>query len=244
MPSEKQKGRYYYRCHRKNCDTKSLRDDRARIALEVQFSAMEYSDEIKSSIEELLKEKNRQIEKSNQASTARVKINEGKIESQLNRITDLLISGVLDNETYLKKKASLTVQLQKTREKFTEVNKEANQISQYITEIVELAFSAKESYLSAFGTKQRDIVKFFMSNFFVDGKQAVVELKKPYQRLVQLEPLLRCVHHRRLTRTLPSKFPVNHESDSHNSHCSDCASPDQVAQIILDTILKSYFDDC
>lgn len=200
MPAEKQKGRYYYRCQRTDCPTKTVREDHISKELDHVLSHLTHTPEVITSAKKLLEEKTATIEQQAAAAQRTAKMHEGNIQKKLDKLTDLLISGTLDEQTYITKKQKLHIALQKSREQAEQSHHNIHTMKRRANEILERAFCAQQGYADAFGQKKRHVAKKLVSNFFVEGKKPLIELKKPFDQLANLSSISQCTHNHNTAR--------------------------------------------
>lgn len=182
LTGERQKGVVYYRCHTRTCPTKCFREDILEKALLESWPPIARTDEEKDRIGALL-DALVAGEKDTEASRrAEIEMKLGAARARLDRLTDALIDGNLDKESFDIRKASLLEEQGLLREALEGVTQPSEDKTR--RELFELAFSAQQSYEMADPSEKREMVIRLSSNRSVDGKDVVIE---PHPALHALE---------------------------------------------------------
>jgi len=185
--AETQKGIIYYRCHTKQCEQKTIREDVieekfAEILKNIKFTETEtefFKQQIEESDWQIFKlAKEQKIELEN-------KLLETK--NRLSRLADAYMDNVFDEETYRLKKNDLIMEQKEIEEKLLTLNRNPNNSINLMKEFLELVNSAYLSYKKAIDVEKRDLVKTVTSNFEVKEKSVEFKLNLPFQIVAERE---------------------------------------------------------
>lgn len=185
MTGERQKGIVYYRCHTKGCKTKSVRESDidasvAEILSPIQFSPDEYEWLHNRSNEFALDE-----DITNKEMLDAAQLNLRKADSRLNRLTDAFLDGDIDKGTFNLRKASLLGEKAQIEHRILELEAGVVSIAEQIRKFFELVNTAQQQYIHGFNAEKRYMLELLSSNRVVNGKNIVVELKKPFDLLAK-----------------------------------------------------------
>ena len=187
---ERQKGHIYYRCHKKDCPTKGVREDRVDKSIQVQLRKLAISSEVKKLIFSGIEENKQRIEAQQKEVIASCKLLLGEIETKLIRLTDAFLDGDVDREMYHTRKEAFLREKLELEEKKEEAEFNQCSIIEEVQNFLELAEKASLSYLMGYPAEKRRILKYVTSNRFVDRKNVNVELSKPFSIMAKRHVLL------------------------------------------------------
>lgn len=189
LTGERQKNTVYYRCHSRSCPGVSLSEPviigqlRNFLAL-ISFDPQELQD-----LRDFVEEDKRDAQPSIEVERARVARAVGHCDERLSRLTDAVIDGLIDKETFDAKKAALL------RERRLHLDQLENQPdgtpAERLVKKFELGNAAYLGLSSEIADEIRDAVEKTTSNLSVDRKDLVITPRFPYydiakQRLVTL----------------------------------------------------------
>ena len=118
MVPELQKGRVYYRCQTSVCKTKTIRQDRLEAAIAKKLAELELSDMQASRLKtEWLK---RLAKGEDVAALRGIELRISECRARVDRLTDLLIDGVLATSDFDQRKRSLSLELAQLEEEKTD----------------------------------------------------------------------------------------------------------------------------
>ncbi len=180
---ERQKGHVYYRCQTKECPTKTLREETVEEEIERILSKIHLT---KSELN--LAVSNLRSAELDRAQARRVELKSlqlqlNKINERQNRLTDLLIDGVLAEEDYLKKKNALICEKRSIKENMTTVESGRNEKTESSCKNLELAHMALLSYENATTDEKREMLNIVISNLLVSGKILSFKLNVPFEEI-------------------------------------------------------------
>ncbi len=167
MTPELQKGHVYYRCHGRNCPTKTLReevlDEHITSALRMYEFTKDACDQMESNWNAACIE----LEQKHQQHSLKLRIHAE--EKRLERITDLLVDGTLDNQTYLTKKHETITTLTELKEQLHQLPN-PNILSHHLKHFIELTKRLSLLYETLDPTEKRILIENTFSNRTVIGK--------------------------------------------------------------------------
>lgn len=177
---ERQKGRVYYRCHKKGCPTKGVREETVDDTVQGSFSLLDLGQRDKRLFfREIQKHKERfQQERKEVVDSCTLLI--GEIDTKLIRLTDAFLDSDVDREMYHSRKEVFLKEKLGLERKRKSFDQDEKSLIDEITEFLELAEKASLTYKSAYPSEKRRILKAVTSNRFVDRKNVEVELSKPF----------------------------------------------------------------
>lgn len=178
---ERVKGRYiYYRCHIAECPGACLTE--GAIVGEVHnrliplcFDAEEFRD-----IRDLLAEHGNGLANERGEREATIRLLIGKCDERITRMTDALIDGLIDKETFDHRNAIILAEKRGHKDRLERIASEPS-LAERIREKVELANTAYLSYESGNPSEKRDLMLSLMSNFVGSGKSPAITLKSPFR---------------------------------------------------------------
>ncbi|MDB5245039.1 MAG: hypothetical protein JWN90_144 [Parcubacteria group bacterium] len=100
-----------------------------------------------------------------------------KVEDRLSQLTDLLMDGTVDRDTYSAKKEELLL----TRRSLLDIQREAsaNRYWDTVRKKFELGFAALQRYENGYPEERREVLDSMTSNFSVRTKEPVLTLVSP-----------------------------------------------------------------
>jgi DNA invertase Pin-like site-specific DNA recombinase len=180
---ERQKGHVYYRCHSRACRgvSQSERGIEAAVVhiLEPLRFPVEEMKIYKETVAELATEQVLQAEELKNDAVMKLT----SITERLDRLTDALIDGLIEKDTFDRRKESLLHAKRRAEEEIATLELRKGQNVNPLAEILELSSGAQQQYISGDKPEKRELLKILSSNLSLDRKNVVVELSNPYCRL-------------------------------------------------------------
>ena len=170
MIPERQKGHVYYRCHTRACPTTTVREttlerdilnalDALRIA---PGQTQAFETDLTARIDTSLTPQDGNI------ATA----NLGKVTAKLDRLTDALISGVVDQDTYRAKHRDLLIEKAAIeQQRIAEADRSRHEETR--GKFLELAKNLAALYIFATPAEKRQVVEIAFSNRVIDGRESL-----------------------------------------------------------------------
>lgn len=206
LTPERQKGYVYYRCHGTACARTSVREEAIIETIVEQLTYLYVEGEELGDFRDVLDEliaKERAGEKARQLSLNR---EIAVLDDRLSRLTDELLSDVVDRATYLAKKEELL-----RARRALEEEQEGGMREPFwegIRQTFERGFVALPHYISGEDPEKREIVDSLSSNLAVAGKEPVLTLVSPLQEWADLRKQTECALSRTRLRTFLARLTV------------------------------------
>ncbi|NGO53490.1 recombinase family protein [Allomesorhizobium camelthorni] len=172
MTPERQKGHVYYRCQQRECATKCVREEVLETAVESALSCFRISDEEEKTLLQAFESWWKARQQTGTISTIKMQL--GHINARIDRLTETLVDGHIDHNTYNQHKEKLLLEKLQAEEKLV-IERKKNGKSSNLQRFLELIKSLANSYISLNPTEKREMVQITTSNRTVAGKSVVVE---------------------------------------------------------------------
>ena len=178
---ERAKGRYiYYRCHIAECPGACLTEGAIvgevhNRLMPLRFDAEEFRD-----IRDLVGERTNGLTNERAEREATIRLLIGKCDERITRMTDALIDGLIDKETFDLRNATILAEKRGHKDRLERIASEPS-LAERIREKVELANTAYLSYENGNPSEKRDLLLSLMSNFVGSGKSPAITLKSPFR---------------------------------------------------------------
>ena len=172
MTPERQKGKVYYRCQRRDCPTKCVREETITEAAWRALSRLRITDADLSGFMRAFERwcHSRREETPLKALELRL----SQADTRLDRLTDALLDRMIDNEAYLARKEALMLERRRIEEEIKRAGAAADD-PLHVRKFLELAKSLADSFISALPEEKRQIVRDAFSNRAVTGKNVALE---------------------------------------------------------------------
>ena len=202
MVGERQKGRVYYRCHNRACETTTVREDVLESHIQQHLRSIKLDDEL---VEEILREAESLVEAEKRESETNRRTQAAclaKAKSQLSSLTAAFVSREIDQLSYDVTKADLIERIEALDG--TDGKSESDLLDE-VRSVLELFRSAQLSYESGNRESKLDTVKSTCSNLTVARREPFVELRNPFRRAASSPCVLSGAPDRGGSRTLCPK---------------------------------------
>jgi site-specific DNA recombinase len=189
---ERQKGRYiFYRCHTVGCPgaclTESAIEKHVRNQLEpLGFDPVELRD-----LRDLVEERASGLANDRVEREATIRLLIGKCDDRIVRMTDAMIDGLIDKETFDLRNAAILAEKRGHKDRLEGIAS-APSLADRIREKVELANMAYLNYENGNHAERRDLLLSMTSNFSGSGKSPAITLKSPFQEYRDWRISYRC----------------------------------------------------
>ena len=178
---ERAKGRYiYYRCHTVECPGACVTEDAIDSQVRSRLMPLRFTEEEFRDIRDVVNEriKDRTNERAERESSIRLQI--GKCDERISRMTDALIDGLIDKDTFDLRNATILGEKRDLRDRLEGIAS-APSLADMINEKVELANMAYLNYENGNHVEKRDLLLSLTSNFLGSGKSPAITLQSPFQ---------------------------------------------------------------
>jgi site-specific DNA recombinase len=198
MIPERQKGHVYYRCQQKDCTTKTVREEAIEAAIEHCLAGVRLRDaDVAVAVRRV---ESWQPVEQEKADTKAIELQRAAMKDRLNRLTDALIDGLIDQDAFSQRKQALLLE----EVRLGEAERAAAALHDNLgrlPEFLELIKSLENLYRLSLPAEKQQIVEIATSNRRVCGKNIYVE---PSNWLVQVEQTVSALcgpQHRATDRT-------------------------------------------
>ena len=181
---ELQKGRVYYRCHTSGCPT-SVREDHVDACIRQAIARMELSEEEHEALCAALADLETEASKHQEETTRALRLSLQGLRSRLDRLTDALLDGVIDQEAYIRKRDTLMRDSRVIEEELAISESGATRRWDEVANFLELAKSLQCTYEMALAHEKREFLREATSNRLVSGKNIEITWQKAYQALAE-----------------------------------------------------------
>lgn len=172
MVPELQKGHVYYRCPKRACPTKTVREEAIEAAIKACMLRTELTAPDRHTFEAwvtawIASGKDKEREKAWQ-------LRKANIHDRIDRLTDALVERLIDRDTFAERRQRLALEeeaLDSERQKWGDKAAKAERMRS----LIELAKSLVRSHQMAKGPEKRELVEMTTSNRRVYGKNVYIE---------------------------------------------------------------------
>jgi len=180
MVPEKQKGHVYYRCKRKSCPTKTVREEVLETAVVSELEQLQLTAcAAKKVVEAKVPDTIATLEEQRTATSLQI----ADEERRLDRLEDLLIDGALGKEAFNRKRHTIQLRLMELRNRLTTMP-DCAAAEAYQEQLAELRKSLALLYENANRAEKRMIIENVWPNRTVSGKMPGF---KPYSWVTKVE---------------------------------------------------------
>ena len=174
MIPERQRGHVYYRCHTSNCSMLTVREEVFEEAVISKLNEIEINPVEAGEFANKLEKRVNRLTKP--ASGYKNTILKAELDVQFNRLTDALVKGIVDEDTYKLKHRELSLKkMELSAENKNRVTKDEKK--QTIRYFLEHAKNLAQAYLSAHSIEKRQILDLCFSNMTVQGRNPLLETR-------------------------------------------------------------------
>jgi site-specific DNA recombinase len=196
------KGHVYYRCQTASCPTICYREETLRAIVTSTLQPCEFDEEERAEIERRMEELTATWRQEGLSRSEGLRLRFGQVENRLERLTDALIDGTLDKESFERRKATLLLERQGLREALADMAAHPETVGQRVREFLELAGSLYSQYELVFDEKKRRLLEDVTSNRVVDEKNVELTLLPPFRTVAERTKSPNCGASRMRSRTL------------------------------------------
>lgn len=180
---ELQKGHTYYRCHTKECPIKTINEIEIQSQVYQLLSSIEISDSELVSMKEAINAVKGDCVQTQKDFSQTLGMKKGALKSRQERLTNLLIEGIIDNETYQEERNKILFESQQLDEQELSISSESLTFLEKIEEYLEHAKNPILSYDKGILSQKREMLKIITSNLYLEGKNIVFTMLSPFYEL-------------------------------------------------------------
>lgn len=181
---ERQKGRVYYRCHTKGCPT-AIREDALNAAVDCLLQGIRLSEERVDLYRERIKEIERNSRVKDHVNVQVIELQTKQLDDRLRRLTDAVIDGVIDRDTYEERKLTALLEQKDRKEMLRQLKAGEYPVLTILLEKLELANVAWLSYQVGTPEERRQLLKSVTSNRQANGKNIRIEPSEPFRTFAE-----------------------------------------------------------
>lgn len=171
MVPEKQKGHVYYRCKRRECPTKTIREEVLNNAIVTELTMLRLGGEAADAAENAATP-DTLVGLEEQRSALQLQIKDE--QRRIDRLEDLLVDGILEPTAFNRKKTSVLIRLADLEEKLTNIPS-PDAMADNHRKLAELRKSLVLLYQNANRAEKRMIIENVWPNRTVSGKKPAFE---------------------------------------------------------------------
>jgi len=189
LMAEVQKGHTYYRCHTRNCETKTIREERINRALADAFEPLRLNDEESAYIKEWFSwaRANGQARIAEQIEAYRLQV--AQVRDRLARLTDAYIDGTIEKPIHDERRARLIVEESNLKRRIEELEAGSDEALSRLEKYLELIGTASNLLKMTLPLEKRILVKRLTSNLSLRPDNPVITLRN-VARLIADRPLV------------------------------------------------------
>lgn len=179
---ENRKGHTYYRCHSATCPKTSFREDDIERAVSHRISHLRLTPEDIRDLRDLAEKQFADAAKQRAESEAAIRLALGKCDDRLSRLTDALVDGNLDKDTFAARNQQLLMERRSLREQLAHVGDQQSPADR-VNENLGRANILQLGYDSANPEEKRKILRELTSDFLAHGKNLEIRLRNVFSAI-------------------------------------------------------------
>lgn len=186
-PEPPKKGKYIYlRPKPKNgCNCKQINEEVANKLVEGVLKSMAIPEDVLNMYLDRLKQR---FDTQQKEETIQQQLKEKDLENarkRLDRLVDIYLAEDIDKETYDKKKAELTREINLLESQIANFNNNSEEVHISIKLLLKVVSRIDELYKSSEIDRKRKILKLVFPNFWLDGRNLLYDIKKPFDEFIK-----------------------------------------------------------
>ena len=186
-PEPPKKGKYIYlRPKPKNgCNCKQINEEVANKLVEGVLKSMAIPEDVLNMYLDRLKQR---FDTQQKEETIQQQLKEKDLENarkRLDRLVDIYLAEDIDKETYDKKKAELTREINLLESQIANFNNNSEEVHISMKLLLKVVSRIDELYKSSEIDRKRKILKLVFPNFWLDGRNLLYDIKKPFDEFIK-----------------------------------------------------------
>ncbi|MGJ8665160.1 MAG: recombinase family protein [Patiriisocius sp.] len=214
MIGELQKGMVYYRCHQKDCPTKTRREDFVEQSVINFLKHIKLTDDEHRIFKNILNEHVQNKEQSKEILLKGLNLQLNDISLKEQKLVDAYLENLIDKEELNERKKNYKEQIWDLKYRKDRIENENNEMLKILTEALELCKLPINMYHSATREEKRMMLKMMVSNFAVNEKRVMILPLSPYSYILNRDKLTLCTRNPALSRTLSQHIIYSHKNTS------------------------------
>lgn len=184
---ERQKGHHYYRCHSQDCRGICIREEELRDAVRRRLSELSLSREAHEALTERARALLPRAGTRHAEARAALLLREEAIARRLERLTDALVDGVLDQDAYRARRERLELErIEIAEERQRLVEQDPEQTVAVLSTFLDACLTLADVYEKGSPDRKRELVLTVFSNRCAGRKSIDLEPRIPYRYLLAL----------------------------------------------------------
>ena len=219
---ELKKERYvYYRCHTRGCVGACINERVIDAAIQAVLVSLQLGERDLKDIRDVAAKTLGNDGNERAQREAALRLSVAKCEERITRLTDAMIEGLIDKETFDLRKTEALKDKRGYRDEIEQLVSQPSFAEQALKN-VELANMAHVSYEIGTVQEKREILDSLMSNFYGSGKYPAFRLRSPFREYLQHRDLFDCDLRRDEPRTFGEKvFEIFLDAERNNAMCAN-----------------------
>lgn len=177
------KGHIYYRCHTKDCEQRSFREEVVENVVGDFLGQLAFNNEERESFEQYIKAESDNIIDSTETQKKTLKMQLEQLKERLSKLTDGYLDRVIDEASYLEKKNSFILEQKSIEEKLAKLNGDGRPFLTEATNFFHLVNNAYLSYKMGNPLEKRDMVKIVFSSLEMSDEKVLIKPNLPFSIL-------------------------------------------------------------
>ncbi len=187
---ESQKGHIYYRCHTKECLTKTIREEAIDQAIRTRFAGLKLDDRFLQLLYDELERMEGRWREEHDARLETFRVSQRSVDDRLARLTDAYVDGALGKEPYEERRTQLIVQKTQLEEQMQKLPSDGKAVTDRVSSFLEQATSLHARYVSGNPYTRREVLKIATSNRWVKQKSVEIQLEKAFEEVEAAQKLV------------------------------------------------------
>jgi hypothetical protein len=203
---ETQKGHIYYRCHTKDCPTKTIKEETIEAEISMLLARLRFSKDEQACLETKLVACKKDWKDSQVKRLGQLRIDLARSKEKLLKLTDAYIESRLDRTLFEMRHNQLILEMKDIEEKMHLIETGKSDIASEIENFLELCKTAYSQYEMGFSEEKRDIIKNVTSNRLVCRNNLEFTWSFPFQQVAERHSVQCGAPHRDILRTCEDLF--------------------------------------
>ena len=183
MPGELQKGKMYYRCHTKGCQTKTLQENLIQFHIRKILKLIRLTKKEYNLFMECISQHRSNQKEFLETRIKSLTLNIDKLKAQQSNLLDAFLENIIDKKDYNERKNSLNFELRELDEELGRISSRNDNILDKLSNFLELCISPLKLYDSGIYEEKREILKTITSNLGICGRKVSFTMVSPFREL-------------------------------------------------------------
>jgi site-specific DNA recombinase len=184
--AESHKGHTYYRCQKKTCLTRSIREEPIETALAERLHEIHLNVEQHAYLRRKFEDFQEHWAEDRIKIIDSLKIRVAQAKDKLNRLTDAYLDGALDRETFEQRKTAFLLERRDLEDRIESLRKaDSTRMPPRLERLLELTESPYSLYISSLPDEKRELVQDVSSNRSLCEKQLEITLSVPFAEVAK-----------------------------------------------------------